>query len=58
MQAAKKLGYFAPGQMAQISSGEMPQEDGGLSEFNTKVLSKLNALVPEDDSIKIQTANN
>lgn len=24
MQAAKKLGYFAPGQMAQISSGEMP----------------------------------
>ena len=58
MQAAKKLGYFAPGQMAQISSGEMPQEDGGLSEFNTKVLSKLNALVPEDDSVKIQTANN
>ena len=58
MQAAKRLGYFAPGQMAQISSGEMPQEGGGLSEFNDKVLSKLNVLVPEDDTINIQTANN
>ena len=44
--------------MAQISSGEMPQEGGGLSEFNDKVLSKLNVLVPEDDTINIQTANN
>ena len=58
MQAAKRLGYFAPGQMAQISSGEMPQEGSGLSEFNEKVLSKLNVLVPEDDTINIQTANN
>lgn len=49
MQAAKRLGYFAPGQMAQIASGSNPQPGSGLAAFDDNVLSKINILVPEDD---------
>ena len=48
MQAAKRLGYFAPGQMAQIASGSNPQPGSGLGAFDDNVLSKINILIPED----------
>lgn len=49
MQAAKRLGYFAPGQMTQIASGSNPQPGSGLAAFDDNVLSKINILIPEDD---------
>jgi hypothetical protein len=58
MQAAKKLGYFAPGQMQNIASGANPQEGGGLSDFNNNVLSKLNFLVPETPDVSIPSRDN
>jgi len=58
MQAAKKLGYFAPGQMQNIASGANPQDGGGLSDFNNNVLSKLNFLVPETPDVSIPSRDN
>lgn len=58
MQAAKKLGYFAPGQMQNIASGSNPQDGGGLSDFNNNVLSKLNFLVPETPEVNIPSRDN
>ena len=58
MQAAKKLGYFAPGQMQNIASGSNPQDGGGLSDFNNNVLSKLNFLVPETPDVNIPSRDN
>ena len=58
MHAAKKLGYFAPGQMQNIASGSNPQDGGGLSDFNNNVLSKLNFLVPETPEVNIPSRDN
>ena len=58
MEAAKKLGYFAPGQMANIASGSIPQDGGGLGAFNQNVIMKLNFLIPEGPDIKIPRIDN
>ena len=47
MNAAHKLGFFAPGQMMNISSGATPQAGSGLDDFRKNVLSKINVIVPE-----------
>ena len=47
MNAAHKLGFFAPGQMMQISSGATPQPGGGLDDFRKNVLGKISIIVPE-----------
>lgn len=44
-QAAYKLGYFAQGNMMNISNSENPQPGSGLDAFNQNVLSKLNVIV-------------
>lgn len=52
MQAAKRLGYFAPGQMMNISSGAEPQIGSGLDMFRNNVLEQISILVPEDIEAK------
>lgn len=42
MSAAHKLGYFATGDMMNISNAEQPQEGSGLDMFRQNVISKLN----------------
>lgn len=45
MQAAHRLGYFATGDMMQISNGEGPQIGSGLDMFNQNVLSQINRIL-------------
>lgn len=47
MSAAHKLGYFAQGQMMNISSGATPQPGGGLDDFRKNVLSQISVIVPQ-----------
>jgi len=47
MNSAHKLGFFAQGQMMNISSGATPQAGSGLDDFRKNVLSKISIIVPE-----------
>ena len=66
MSAAHKLGFFASGNMMNISSGGTPQAGGGLDAFKNNVLSKFNIVLDEkpvenvnakydDDKAKLDT---
>ncbi len=47
MNGAHKLGFFAPGKMMQIQSGDTPQPGGGLDDFKKNILGKISIIIPE-----------